>query len=147
MVWRNLRNLSLTTQYLVPGDTDLMIRVAAEAATRMPQLKIMEIWNYWGSRGLACIFRFRKGETEASIELVSTWHPGFTAAAKAAWTRVATLQRPLPLRCEETHWNAEEVEGQYSVLQKLELVGHMLHPVSLRQIKREDQARREERAI
>lgn len=147
MVWRNLINLSLTTQYLAPGDTDLMIRTAAEAATRMPQLKIMEIWNYWGSRGLACIFRFRKGETEASIELVSTWHAGFTAAGKAAWTRVATLQRPLPLRCEATHWNAEEVEGQYSVLQKLALVGHLLHPVSLRQIKREDQARREARAM
>ncbi|KAG6353541.1 hypothetical protein INS49_005503 [Diaporthe citri] len=119
--------------------------MAAKAAERMPRLETMELWNCWRSSGIAGIFRFRRGETEASIELVSTWSARFTAEEKAAWTGVATVKRPLPLRVKERYWNSGWIDGDYSVLRQLELVERMLHPVSLRQIAREDQRRRGER--
>ncbi|KAI3392864.1 hypothetical protein diail_5039 [Diaporthe ilicicola] len=145
MTWKSLKRLSLTTQKLMRGQTDLVIRMAAEAARTMPQLQIMELWNCWNSRGIACIFRFRRGETEASIELKCTWRDSFTDAAKAAWALVAKAHRPLPLRWKERFWEPEMPDGEYVVLSQLALVEHMLHPVSLRQIAREDRRRHEER--
>lgn len=151
MVWKGLKYLSLTTQYLSPEYSDwhhgLVLLLAAKAAERMPKLEIMELWNCWSERGIACIFRFRRGETEASIELVTTWSSGLTLtpAMRAAWTRVATAKRPLPLRVEARYWNSGIIDGDYCVLRQLELVDRMLHPVSLRQIARDDQRRREER--
>ncbi|KAL1852834.1 hypothetical protein Daus18300_011997 [Diaporthe australafricana] len=151
MAWKNLKNLSLTTQHLAPGHTGLIILMAAEAAKTMPQLQIMELWNYSRSRDIpvACIFRFRRWETGASVELVCTWPAGFkiTAETKAAWGRVASAHRPLPLQWKESCWGAGVIDGEYSVLSQLELVGHMLNPVSLRQIAREDQRRREGKAF
>ena len=145
MVWKNMKYLSLTTQHLSPEDNGLVLLMAARAAERMPKLEIMELWNCWSRRGIACVFRFRRGETEASIELVSTWPAGLPAETKTAWARVASVKRPLTLRCKVRHWNPGFIDGDYSVLQQLELVEHMLHPISLRQIAREDQRRREER--
>lgn len=149
MVWKSLKRLSLTTALLMPetGFSDLLILMAAQAAQRMPQLQIMELWSYDRKTDVACVFRFRREETEASIEFIGPW-PGcltFSAATKAAWGRVATAHRPLPLRWKESSWGTGEIRGEYSVLSKLELVEHMLHPVSLRQIAREDQRRREGR--
>lgn len=145
MVWKDLRNLSLTTQQLVPGRTNAIILMAARAAERMPCLQVMELWNYWSSIGMAGIFRYRREETRASIELLGTWPDRCTAEARAAWAGIATAQRPMPFRWKETHWNDGVIQGEYSMLQQLHLVEHVLHPISLRQIKREDQRRREER--
>lgn len=147
MVWRNLKYLSLTTEHLSPASklSGLVLLSAARAAERMPKLKIMELWNCWSRRGIACIFRFRRGETEASIELVSTWHASVPAEAQESWARVAAAHRPFAMRCEVRQWDPGFIDGDYSVLQHLELVERMLHPVSLRQIAREDQRRREER--
>jgi hypothetical protein len=147
MVWKNLKRLSLTTRQLAPGYNDMIILMAAQAAKMMPQLQIMELWNYCSKRGMACVFRFRREETEASVELVSTWPAGlsFSARTKAAWDRVATAHRPLPLWWNQSCWDAAEIDGEHSVLSQLELVEHLLHPVSLRQIAREDQRRREGR--
>jgi hypothetical protein len=147
MAWKNLRKISLTTRLLAPRHDDLIILMAAEAAMAMPNLQIMELWNCWISRGIAAIFRFQRGETEASIEFVSTWPEGLSlsAASKEAWGRVATAQRPLPLRWKHSTWAVGEINGEHSVLSKLKLVEHLLNPVSLRQIAREDQRRREER--
>lgn len=145
MMWKDLRNLSLTTRKLVPGGTNAIILMAARAAERMPRLEVMELWNYWGSTGMAGIFRYRREETRATIELLGTWPDSFTQQAKAAWFRIATAKRPLPLLYKETHWKGGIIEGEYSVLRQLHLVEHVLHPISLRQIKREDQRRREER--
>lgn len=145
MVWKTLKYLSLTSQFLSPHYSGMILSMAARAAERMPQLKIMELWNCWSRRGEACVFRFRRGQTEASIEFTNTWLGSLTAEAEAAWARVATLQRPLAFRCEVRHWNPGFLDGDYAVLEQLELKEHMLHPVSLRQIAREDQRRREER--
>lgn len=145
MVWKDLKNLSLTTRKLVPGGTNAIILMAARAAERMPRLEVMELWNYWGSTGMAGIFRYRREETRATIELLGTWPDSFTRQARAAWFRVARAERPLPLLYRETYWRGGIIEGEYSVLRQLHLVEHLLHPISLRQIKREDQRRREER--
>lgn len=148
MAWGDLTTLSLTTQHLVPGPrANDVVLMAAGAAGGMPRLRVMELWNRWARGRVACIFRFRRGQSEAGIELVSTWPARFTEGARAAWAGVAAAaaQRPLPLRVEERRLDAAAAEGQFSVLRHLELVGHMLHPVSLRQIAREDQRRREER--
>lgn len=145
MMWKNLKYLSLTSQHLSPEHSGVILSMAARAAERMPQLKIMELWNCCSRRGEACIFRYQRGETEASIELVNTWLGGLPAGAKAAWARVATLQRPLMFHCKVRHWNPGFLDGDYAVLEQLELKEHMLHPISLRQIAREDQRRREER--
>lgn len=145
MAWNNLKDLSLTTEQLAPGHTDLIILMAAKAAKTMPQLQIMELWNFSSCRGIASIFRFRRGETEASIELLYTWPDGvnITAATKAAWGRVASAHRPFPLRWNQSCWKSGVIEGEHSVLSQLELVEHMLHHVSFRQIASEDQRRRE----
>lgn len=145
MVWKNLKYLSLTSQYLSHEHSGMILSMAARAAERMPQLKIMELWNCWSRRGVACIFRYKRGETEASIEFVNTWLGGLPAGAQVAWARVATLQRPLTFHCKVRHWNPGFLDGDYGVLEQLELKEHMLHPISLRQIAREDQRRREER--
>jgi hypothetical protein len=145
MMWKNLKYLSLTSQHLSPEHSGMILSMAARAAERMPQLKIMELWNCWSRRREACIFRYRREGTEASIELVTTWLGDIPPGAEAAWARVATLQRPLTFRCEVRDWNPGFMDGDYAVLEQLELKEHMLHPVSLRQIAREDQRRREER--
>lgn len=149
MVWKSLKRLSLTTALLMPETrfSDLLVLMAAQAAQQMPQLQIMELWSYDRENDAACVFRFRREETKASIEFVGPW-PGcltLSAATKAAWGRVATAHRPLPLRWKQSCWGMGEIDGEYSVLSKLELVDHMLHPVSLRQIAREDQRRRDGR--
>lgn len=150
MVWKDLKYLSLTTQHLFSDEHGaLILRMAAKAAERMPKLEIMELWDWWGNRGQATIFRFRREETEASIELVNTWSDNltFSEAEKKAWTRVATAKRPLPLRVKERVWDKGcwlLGEGDHVVLGQLELAEHMLHPVSMRQIARDDQRRREE---
>ncbi|KAG8159741.1 hypothetical protein KVR01_010378 [Diaporthe batatas] len=140
MVWRNLRKISLTARLLAPGQDDLILLMAAEAAMAMPKLQIMELWNSWTSKGIAAIFRFRREETEATIELFSTWPGGLrvSTAAREAWGRVATAHRPLPLHWKHRTWAAGEIDGEHSVLTKLELVQDMLNPVSLRQIAREE---------
>ncbi|KAL2289960.1 hypothetical protein FJTKL_01238 [Diaporthe vaccinii] len=150
MVWKDLKYLSLTTLHLFSYEHDSSILLmAARAAERMPKLEMMELWDWGKLWGPACIFRFRRDETEASIELVSTWPwcSTFSEAQKAAWTRVATANRPLPLHVKEGRLHTggrRPGEGVYCVLRQLELVDHVLHPISLRQIARDDQRRREE---
>ncbi|KAK7725569.1 hypothetical protein SLS63_008023 [Diaporthe eres] len=150
MVWQDLKYLSLTTQHLFSYEHDSsLLLMAARASERMPKLEMMELWDWVKLWGPASIFRFRRDETEASIELVTTWSScsTFSEAQKAAWTRVATAKRPLPLLVKERRLGAGERlprQGDYRVLRQLELVEHMIHPISLRQIARDDQRRQEE---
>jgi hypothetical protein len=58
--WPNLTWLALTSRLLVPQERptelDDMLRAAAAAAMKMPNLETMEIWN--GEKGLAMLFKY-----------------------------------------------------------------------------------------
>lgn len=138
MVWPNLKNLSLTSMSLEPDFYNLLITTAAKAAERMPRLEVMEIWNY--GDGEACIFRFERSESHAEIELKSTWPAAVSASAEAAWARVAGPRRSLGIK--NVRLDEKLITGAYAVLPLMALTGRLLHPVSRRQIEREDERRR-----
>lgn len=146
------------------GIANTVIRMAAAAAMRMPKLEIMEMWAQNPATGEACIFRYKRpkdgiynleyGATPehnivASIELISNWGARFSRQAVEEWVEVAAeaSQRPMcglldivePLETPEGEVIGRgELGGRYAPLPQLELLDHVMHPVSLRQMREED---------
>ncbi|KAI3337028.1 hypothetical protein HD806DRAFT_542763 [Xylariaceae sp. AK1471] len=130
--WPNLTSLVLTSQSLTP-DEDLvtiyaLLQAAATAASNMPQIRTMEIWN--GRRGLAGLFRYRL--TERHRPAVVTW--------RGTWG----LTLPPQLR---QVWEAEllnvQVKCHGDAVFYLQLAKPVLRPTSLQQIRAEHRFKEE----
>ncbi|OCK87716.1 uncharacterized protein K441DRAFT_648073 [Cenococcum geophilum 1.58] len=130
--WKNLKYLSLTSHWLNPWDCDQLVRTAAAAAQRMPQLEIMELWN--GGEGHLCIFRYERQVNRPRIQLVSTWGGQLGAQARACWRVVA---REHELQAEPFYLDASLIKSHVSVLHYLVLKRRLLSEISLQQMQTE----------
>lgn len=78
----NLRSVALTSQEVLrPAQsrhstevaTSDLLQAAAAAATKMPRIEVMEIWNWeheaWEAerRGRACVFRYEAASTSGAV--------------------------------------------------------------------------------
>jgi hypothetical protein len=140
--WPNLTWLALTSRLLVPQERptelDDMLRAAAAAAMKMPNLETMEIWN--GEKGLAMLFRYQRAERgqPAVITWRGTWELTLRPLVIQAWDSVALRHRG------QGHVIVKElldagacVKSHGDAIRHLKLSRPVIRPVSLRQIQME----------
>ncbi|KAK3934920.1 hypothetical protein QBC46DRAFT_324280 [Diplogelasinospora grovesii] len=151
--WENLRRLALTSRLLHPsrmarGDLGNLLVAAGRAASFMPKLVSMEIWN--GGEGNACIFRYRNAAGERPRIILSTnWgsHVELDYDVIQCWANMPRHGQhliaeviPLPLR--------RNVMRTYAhIIHHLKLRYDVLDPISHYQVYWEnEQLRLEEKA-
>ena len=119
-------------------ELDGMLRSAAAATTKMPNLETMEIWN--GEKGLAMLFRYQRAELgrPATITLRGTWELTLRPNVIQAWDSV-TLRH-----YGQGHVIVKElldagtcVKSHGDAIRYLKLSRPVIRPVSLRQIQME----------
>ncbi|KAH6608972.1 peroxisomal abc transporter [Trichoderma cornu-damae] len=141
-IWRDLRSLTLTSQYLdsqrSSHEINGMLQAAGEAALAMPMLQTLEIWN--GGAGQAAIFRYHGGRGEAAvIAWTGTWDLVFSPHVVAAWQRVglkhhrcqtlAVERRPIA--------NAHDIRGFGDVMELLRTKEHVASWQSMNELRYE----------
>lgn len=137
--WDNLQSLVLTSQLLVPEsdstELDRMLKDAAAAAMKMPQLDTMEIWN--GKGALASLFKYQsnRGQTNATVTWRSTWELSLPRPVTQAWSAVAKTHgaRGLAVNSEMLDIR-EHIECHGDAIRHLQLSKPVIRPVSLQQI-------------
>jgi len=119
-------------------ELDDMLRSAAAATTKMPNLETMEIWN--GEKGLAMLFRYQRAELgrPATITLRGTWELTLRPNVIQAWDSVALRHYG------QGHVIVKElldvgtcVKSHGDAIRYLKLSRPVIRPVSLRQIQME----------
>jgi hypothetical protein len=141
-MWPNLTSLALTSRLLAPDESpteiDNMLRAAAAAAMKMPNLEITEIWN--GRVGLAMLFRYQLagGGRPAVITLRGIWEFALRSPVIQAWEAVALKH------CGHGSVIVKElldagavVKCHGDAIHHLKLLTPVIRPVSLRQIQME----------
>ncbi|KAM3071251.1 hypothetical protein ACMFMG_008842 [Clarireedia jacksonii] len=112
-----------------------MLRAAAVAATEIPNLETMEIWN--GEKGLAMLFRYQRAERGQPVVITcrGTWGLTLRPLVIQAWDSVAQRHRG------EGHIIVKElldtgacVKSHGDAIRYLKLSRPVIRPVSLRQI-------------
>jgi len=110
-----------------------LVRAAAAAAQRMPQLEVMELWN--GGEGHSCIFRYERRAGRPRIQLLSTWGGQLGARARACWGVVAREHNSRhELQAEPIYLDASVIKSHVSVLHYLVLKRRLLNETSLQQM-------------
>lgn len=90
--WPNLTSLVLTSKLLTPDENSTeiaaMLQATAAAATRMPQLDTMEIWN--GRKGLAALFKYQASRDMRPAIIIwrGTWTLTMEPSIIQAWQAV-----------------------------------------------------------
>lgn len=140
--WPNLTSLSLTSRLLAPDESpieiDDMLRAAAAAAMKMPNLDIIEIWN--GQVGLAALFRFQqaRGGRPAVMTWRGTWEFALRSPVIQAWEAVALKHRGhRSVIVKELLGAGAVVKCHGDAIHHLQLLTSVVRPVSLRQIRME----------
>ncbi|KAG8164443.1 hypothetical protein KVR01_006361 [Diaporthe batatas] len=138
--WSNLQSLVLTSELLAPesepSDIEQMLKDAAAAAMRMPQLDTMEIWN--GREALATLFKYQSsgGQTNATLTWRSTWELRLPTSVIQAWKYVAQKQGARGFTfITELLDICEKLESRGDAIHHLRLCTPVLRPVSLQQIR------------
>ncbi|KAF5011673.1 hypothetical protein FDECE_2248 [Fusarium decemcellulare] len=146
--WPNLTSIVLTSRLLTPkkSGTDRineMLQAAAAAASKMPKLQVMEIWN--GQQGLAMVFRYRSGGRgkpggqPAVVTRRGTWEFTLQPSVIQAWQAVAVKHQDIgPVFVDEV-LDRDTVKSHGDAIHYLELSGSVIRPVSLQQIRIEHQ--------
>ncbi|KAF4464872.1 hypothetical protein FALBO_8304 [Fusarium albosuccineum] len=146
--WPNLTSIVLTSRLLTPkkSGTDRineMLQAAAAAASKMPKLQVMEIWN--GRQGLAMVFRYRSGGSgkpggqPAVVTRRGTWEFILQPSVIQAWQAVAVKHQDIgPVFVDEV-LDRDTVKSHGDAIHYLELSGSVIRPVSLQQIRIEHQ--------
>ncbi|KAF2654056.1 hypothetical protein K491DRAFT_779808 [Lophiostoma macrostomum CBS 122681] len=142
-VWENLLSLSLTSRKLapeaLPASINEMLYAAAQTATKMPKLKIMELWN--GGLGHASVFRYEnaKAGTPARITWRSSWDLQLDPRVTQAWKTMAGKHRIWEFEVRnEPLGSGEFLRSHGDAIKALTLVNEVACPVSLSQIRREN---------
>lgn len=140
--WPNLATIALTSRLLAPdadqGSVDDMLLAAADAASRMPSLETMEIWN--GREGLAGLFRYRsaRGGRTAGISWRGTWGLALGEDVIQAWENVANMYRRGGLVVvKEEVMDAAKIRFHGDAIHHLGLEAQVVRPVSLYQMRME----------
>ena len=121
-----------------PIELDGMLRAAAAAAVKMPNLKTMEIWN--GEKGLAMLFRYQRAERGrlAVITWRGTWKLALRPPVIQAWDSVALRYGGLGHVIVEDLLDAGAcIKSHGDAIRHLKLSRPVIRPVSLRQIQME----------
>ncbi|KAF4971873.1 hypothetical protein FZEAL_9730 [Fusarium zealandicum] len=143
-MWANLELLSLRARSIRPDSDqrliDVIIYHAGKAATCMPRLRIMEIWNV--GPGYSYLFQYRLEHHQATI----TWRTAggeFHLLEKATkpWAQVASERTGLPLSVvvdpfPETPQEILQSLGK-CILRHLALLRLVMDPVTFRQFENE----------
>jgi hypothetical protein len=137
-----LTSLALTSRLLAPDESpieiDNMLRAAAAAAMKMPNLETMEIWN--GQVGLAMLFRFQQaGEGRPAVMTWrGTWPFALRSPVIQAWEAVALQHRGRgSVIVKELLDAGAVVRCHGDAIHHLKLLTPVMQPVSLRQIRME----------
>lgn len=140
--WPNLTSLALTSQLLTPDaspiEVDDMLRAAAAAAKKMPNLETMEIWN--GREGLAMLFRYK---APVEITLRGTWDLALRPPVIEAWEAVARKHRGHGVVIVKKPLGVSGAVGSHGdAIYHLGLSASVVRPVSLGQIRTEHELRK-----
>ncbi|KND90416.1 hypothetical protein TOPH_04909 [Tolypocladium ophioglossoides CBS 100239] len=135
--WQNLTQVSLTSLLLKWGtssdETEGLLLAAASAAHQMPQLKMLELW--YGRRGQACLFRYSVLPCDATeIFCSGTWDLELQSGVVEAWRLVS--RSDFRVR-KATRIDADLIQSHGDAIHHLGLMLDVLHPESLRQIRRD----------
>jgi hypothetical protein len=140
-IWRELRSLTLTSQYLDSrrntDEINEMLQAAGGAALAMPMLQTLEIWN--GGVGHAAIFEYHGERGEAAISWTSTWDLVFNPHVIDAWQKVGYKNH----RCETLGIkrrpiaNTQDVRRYIDVIELLRTRKHVICRQSLNELRYE----------
>ena len=140
--WTKLRSLVMTSRLLVPnGDwaaINHMLCAAAMAATRMPLLDTMQLWN--GRKGIACVFSYHasKDYWPARISWRSNWDLPLDPQMCKAWELVAGMRASCGFLVNKELLDVDlAISSHGDAVSCLGFLNQVLHPVSLWQIKAE----------
>ncbi|KAE9571305.1 hypothetical protein CGMCC3_g12569 [Colletotrichum fructicola] len=145
--WPNLTSWTLTSRLLAPNESTTkigdMLRTAAQVAMRMPNLRVMKIWN--GQEGLAALFQYKSmGHGQRPVTTWrATWDYALQPSVIQAWKAVGIEHQG------EHHWNdcvvfkellnVGDVRCHGDAIHHLKLSSSVIRPVSLHQIRTESQ--------
>jgi hypothetical protein len=142
--WNNLKSLTVTSQILTAqGDRyaiAYMLQAAAAAVMNMPQLDTIEIWN--GQLKSATLFRYQsnRGQTNAVITWRSTWEMLIQPSIIEDWTAVAYKHGTRGLHLHKEILDVrDEVNFHGDAIHYLQLSQPVIRPVSLEQIRQEQE--------
>ncbi|KAH8676032.1 hypothetical protein BX600DRAFT_432565 [Xylariales sp. PMI_506] len=146
--WPHLTTLTLTSQLLnarEASDSDSihdMLEEAASMALKMPNLKVLQIWN--GRQGSAALFKYRfDGSACAVLSWKATWKLSLRPRTVKAWEAVADAHnRNNYFKVEEFVDETIIINSHADAIVYLELF-EVLRPVSLHQILTAHDLRRE----
>lgn len=137
--WPNLTSLVLTSQLLTPqqshADIMGMLERAGLAATRMPKLKTMEIWN--GREALAALFKYEllKENRAAIITWKGTWDLILQPSVVEAWGAVTTRGGGFELGVVYEKLNGATIRSHGDAIVELKVSERVVRPISLQQIR------------
>lgn len=137
--WPNLTLLVLTSQLLTPqqSHTDIMdmLQRAGLAATRMPKLKTMEIWN--GREKLAALFKYEllKERRSAIITWKGTWGLILQPSVVEAWEAVTTRRGGFRLDILYETLDSDTIQSHGDAIVRLKVSERVVRPISLQQIR------------
>lgn len=153
--WSKLASITLTSQLLTPSSSgsvvNELLEVAATAASRLPALDSMRLWN--GGKEVACVFRYqapsslaspRNGDQQVSsaeITWRATWDLSLEARVIAEWERTACKRGPCRVHVVHEILDASvarTIQSHGDAVNHLEFLDNIVHPVSLSQIQREN---------
>lgn len=145
--WSNLTWLVITSNLFTPdvdntNDIGDMLRGAAAAAMNMPRLETLEIWN--GRKRFAGLFKYQplRDTRKGRITWRGTWELAIGPSVVEAWAAVVRQKY-------DEHWSLELVQERLDeavikshadAIERLMLSGQVIRPVSLQQIRGEQEA-------
>ncbi|KAL7943953.1 hypothetical protein V8C42DRAFT_353852 [Trichoderma barbatum] len=142
--WPNLTSLALTSKLLSPDEDSIeigaMLRAAAAAALKMPQLKTMEIWN--GRKGLAALFKYQafSDAGQALITWRGTWNLSMEPSVIQAWEATVHQHGGWRLDLVQEWLDEAAIKSHDDALHYLMLSNQVIRPISLQQTQVEQKA-------
>ncbi|ROV96293.1 hypothetical protein VMCG_07731 [Cytospora schulzeri] len=137
--WPNLSSLVLTSRLLTPDENAVeirgMLRGAAAAAIKMPQLETMEIWN--GRKGLASLFKYQASREvqQAMITWRGTWQLNMESSVIQAWEAVIHRHDGWTLSFVQERLDEALIKSHGDAIHYLMLSSQVIRPISLQQIR------------
>lgn len=141
--WRELSELSVTSHYLHPsmdlGASKTIFVWAAHAAMNMPKLTRMEIWN--AVKKTACVFRYQLQDGLPTLEWRASWDFQMHEDVPKLWKKLIEVKtgRELVVKPQETILDEDAITSHAVAIRMLGLSEEVIHPVSLEQIRRENE--------
>ncbi|KAJ0109786.1 Uncharacterized protein J7T55_004336 [Diaporthe amygdali] len=142
--WPNLTSLVLTSKFLTPvndpTEIGAILEAAAAAATKMPRLDTMEIWN--GRKGFAALFKYQasRNAQQGTITWRGTWEFVLEPSIIQAWEAVIHKFHGWRLNLVEERLDGAAIKSHADAIRYLMLSGQVIRPISLQQIRMEQKA-------